>query len=594
MSRNAAPSADVRDACGFRKGWAIASSRSELALAAGILLALLICRPVPARTTDAVQPAQVTPPATAAGPAQNASDIRDEYQRAVYFGKKFFEIGDYASALEQFEKADQILPDQPALLYDSALALTRLGRIADAQVRIERYLTIFPQGAEADNVKKLQLELDWQRELQKKQQIDHDYLELFNRGRFLLAHGDVEQALEVFQRAEQQHPDDPAISYNQAIAYEREGDFLKATERYRRYLATDPSATDKSEVDQRIFALERELDDSRTKMVCPFCGYKLPIGAMWCPHCWHGPFLTASSLFNTRACGTGASATRTSFYSDGRVARNEELACQLQGGNFLDAIKYTPPRRRAIQQQRIADGWTYDGDVLASRGSGTTEVELRQGEYLESVLDHGSGEILDFVAHPGSGGTWLLDRENLVIEGQRYTNRYSYDEKGRILQLRSSYVNTAACGDAIEMTADLTWNGDSLASVALHGGYTGYPAAGSPKTEWSATVGFAYDAQGRVGSEELEVDSYTKTWMQKPSRESRGEISTMYPGVRYRRPTDILRRGDYCRVVGSQLVGNAIDLRPFFAVIPDLATVLQHGVQRVTVGFTYPEGFTFR
>jgi Flp pilus assembly protein TadD len=178
--------------------------------------------------------AQVTPPQqqqTATAPDTGT----DEAAKAIFFGKRFFDLKDYASAYEQFAKADSLQPDQPPVLYDMAVVLAKAGRWSEAQRKVDRYLQLYPAGAERPLVAKLQLELEFQRELQKKRQADQDYADLFSRGRFLYAKNDLDGALKLFQQAEQQQPNDPAAVFDEGVVYEKLGDISKATERFHRY-----------------------------------------------------------------------------------------------------------------------------------------------------------------------------------------------------------------------------------------------------------------------------------------------------------------------------------------------------------------------
>ena len=61
------------------------------------------------------------------------------------------------------------------------------------------------------------------------------------------------------------------------------------------------------------------------------------IGATWCHRCWHGPYLTSSPIWNSRPCGDGATATRATYYADGRFAKNDTLPC-LFSGPVLDTL----------------------------------------------------------------------------------------------------------------------------------------------------------------------------------------------------------------------------------------------------------------
>src|SRR5258706_1640404 len=382
-------------------------------------------------------PPAATPPA--ATPAAAEASAADEFAKAVYFGRKFFEMSDYAAAYQQFAKADALRPDQPGVLYDMAMLLARSGRYSEAQAKVDRYNQLFPTGGEKPLVAKLQLELEFQRELQKKRQADAEYGELFTRGRFLYAKNDLPAALKLFQDAEQKRPNDPAAVFNQGVIYEKLGDFAKAEDRFRHYedFVNDPDA--KAGVDQRLLILESEIDDMKTKIVCPFCGFRLGLGATWCPHCWHGTYLTSSPLSNTRPCGDGASATRATYYSDDRFAKNESLPC-LWNGTMLDALRYTPARQKAIQDARKAEGWTYNGEVIQgwSDKQGNQLRYVQGPDYLEKIAAPGSGEILQFAAHRGDAG-WRLAREDVIIDGQKYTSHYTFDAQNRITRQQVDY-----------------------------------------------------------------------------------------------------------------------------------------------------------
>ena len=463
----------------------------------------------------------------------------DEFDKAVFFGQKFFAMKDYTAAYAQFAKADQLQPDNAAVLYDMALTLAKGGRLSEAQSKVDRYNQLYPAGAEKPLIAKLQLELDFQRELQKKRDVEAQYEEIFTRGRFLYQKGDLDAALKLFHEAEQKRPGDPAAVFNQAVIYEKRGELAKAAERFHRY--GDLDVSDKADVGQRILALESEVEDMKTKIVCSFCGLRLPLGAMWCPRCWHGPY--------ARTCSDGA--TRTMFYGDGRVARNDVLSCPA-----IDSLRYTPAKQKEIQLARKQEGWTYDGEILQGPG-------LVQGpDYLER-----SG-ILVYRAHK-AGEVWLLDREDLVLDGQTYTSRYTYDAQNRIARQDVSYVNAAACGHLIDMAAEVT-----PAGIAFKGGYDGFPAEGAPHVEWQAAL----------AKDELNVTAFTKEYTQKPQGNERDEIAGLYPTMRVKRPIEnVARTGDLCAKAGNTLLGNPIDLRPFYALAPNFAIVLPFGVTKVAV-----------
>src|SRR6476659_9009316 len=211
---------------------------------------------------------------------QPAAPPPEEFTKAFFFGRKFAEMKDYPSAVDQLKKADTLQPDNPAVLYDMAVVLAKAGRYSEAQTRTDRYMQLFPAGNERPLIQKLQLELGFQAELQKKRQADENYAELFNRGKFLYGKDDLDAALKVFLDAEAQRPNDAAAVYDEALIYEQQGDLQKAAERYRRYSDIETDTDAKGTASQRLIAVDSELEDMKTKIVCTFCGLKLPIGAM--------------------------------------------------------------------------------------------------------------------------------------------------------------------------------------------------------------------------------------------------------------------------------------------------------------------------
>ena len=525
----------------------------------------------------------------ALGAFAQAPGVDEEFEKAVFFGRKFADLGEYGSAYEQYAKADALKPDQPAVLYNMAVVLARGARYAEAQVKADRYVQLFPDGAEKANVARLQLELEFQRELQKKRQADQDYADVFNRARFTYAQGELDAALRLFQDAERMRPSDPAPAYNQAVILEKQGNLEKAIERFRRYSELEGDLEARARADARVFALQRELDDTRTKIVCSFCGRKLPIPTgntpTWCERCWHGPYAVKSPVWNARSCAPGASATRATF-ADQRFHRNDVLPCLWERGSMLESLRYSAARQREIQNARKAEGWTYAGDTIQGNG----ELRFVQGpQHLEKIVSASGGEVLTYVAHAEGEGMWLLDREDLVIDAVRYTSRYAYDASGRIAQQTVDYQNTAACNHLISMTADYAYQGEALQSATIQGGYDGFAAEGAPRVDWQAKVTYAYDDRGRLTSEELAVVSHAKTYTVRPEGELRDEVNRVYPGMRVKRPIENLQRiGDVCAVQGATLLTNPIDLRPFYPLSPNLAVQLPTGVTRALVTFTYP------
>ena len=518
----------------------------------------------------------------------------DEFARAVYFGKSFFGMKDYVSAYDQFVRADAMQPDQSAILYNMALLLAKTGRFSEAQVKVDRYVQLYPEGAEKQLVSQLQLTLEFQRELQKKRQVDQEYSDLFTKGRFLYGRNDLDAALKLFQEAEQRRSSEPAAIFDQAVIHEKLGDFTKAAERYRRYLELESDAEAKGAIDQHVVALESEIEDMRTKIVCSFCGHRLASGATWCHRCWHGPYLTTSANWNSRPCVDGATATRSTFFNGDRFNRNESLPC-LFNGPMAEALRYSPARQKAIQKTRKAEGWTYVGEVIQGwRNRDGSEIRYAQGtDYLEKIDSSSGGEILNFNAHRAGDG-WLLDREDWIIDNQRYTSRFTFDADNRIAQQQVEYQNSAACNHLITTSADYLWESGKLAGATIKGGYDGFVSEGSPRTEWQVAIVNSFDESGRVAKEDLTVTSFSKTYMTKPVGPEREQVKAMYPAMRVKRPLpDLLQTGDLCGVSGGRYIANFIDLRPFYAISPNLNLVLPNGVTRATVTLAYPSTFKF-
>src|SRR5207245_5833743 len=100
---------------------------------------------------------------------------------------------------------------------------------------------------------------------------------------------------------------------------------------------------------------------------------------------------------------------------------------------------------------------------------------------------------------------------------------------------------------------------------------------------------------GRLAKEDLAVTSMAKTYTQKPIGNARDEISRIYPAMRARRPLEnVARVGDLCATNGNLILGNPIDLRPFYALSPNVAMMIPFGVAKASVTFTYPESFKVR
>jgi hypothetical protein len=265
---------------------------------------------------------------------------------------------------------------------------------------------------------------------------------------------------------------------------------------------------------------------------------------------------------------------------------------------MLEALRYTPARQRQVQEARKAEGWSYSGDIIQSwHDRQGNEIKYVQGtDYLEKIVSPSGGDVLLFAAHKApDAAIWLLDREDTVIDGQKYTSRYVFDSQNRIAQQDVVYQNAAGCNDTITMTAVASYANDLLTGLKVRGGYTGSVVQGSPRVDWETNVAYSYDPNARLTKEELAVSSMTKTYTDKPYGAVRQEVANLYPDMRVRKPIEkVLSLGDRCGMAGTTILSNPIDLRPFYAFSPNLAVALPSGVTRATVSFTYPDSYRVR
>lgn len=509
-----------------------------------------------------------------------------EFLSAATFGARFYEAGDFESAIQQLRVADKLLPGHPALLYNLVVVLARLGQLDDAEVKLDMYRALYPDGEEMPQIRKLQIDLEWLREVHSRAKLTQAYGELFDRGRASFESREYASAAESFRQARQANPGDVAAPFNQAIALEALGNYSGSMDVLGEVLALNSAGVNRTAVEARVDLLRAEITDQRSSILCSFCGRRLPVSGGWCPDCGHGPFIPDSPQWSSRSCAPGSSATLSTFYSTGAPYQSEPLPC-MYSGSYANALQYTTPKRRAIQAARKADGWSFDGNRISTFRDGDHVIELiHDGEVLERIASPSAGDLLEHSARRLSDGRWQVDWEDRVIEGQRYRKQYAYDGMGRIVRETVRYQAANSCGQVIEVSADWRYEGERLMSVSLQGGYEGYPSEGSPRMQWRGTVAFTYDTNGFVQREDLNIDSFEKTYT-KLSRNMRRDLERYYPGIRVNAPQDLLVNGDICGSAGTQRVMNLIDLRAFDAWSPNLAIALPPGVTRATVSFTH-------
>jgi len=511
----------------------------------------------------------------------------EEFSTAADFGRRFFEARNYAASLTWFEKAESIVRDQPAVLFNTALVLVKLQRYDDAQRRLDRYLLLYPQGPEIQQAKALQRELQFGIEVRRREQQDNEYKMLFSRARALSEKNLPREALEVFHQAEQLYSDDPALYYDEAVLNEEAGDLESALRLYKRYLQTNPANA--AALQARLIDLEREISYMRTKLLCPFCGAILPVGARWCHRCWHGPYDLTAAAWNTRGCDAHVSANRSVQDASGKTRASEAVGCLYAGTTLRDLLQYSPSRRMAVREARSNDGWTFDKDTLESRRSAAgVELVLHQGDYLERVDNLATGETVRYRAHASADGIWLLDAQPFLAGEQPFVINRTFDGDGRVQREDVTY-DSLGCHHAVTASAVYTYSGDVVTTAHFSGGYDGYRVEGLPQVRWEAVLNRTFDASGRLSREELTVTSFQKTWSAKPRGAVSDEVRRYYTALKVRKPTDIRALGDVCAVDAGNAVDEAIDLRPFFVIVPAVAVRLNRGDSRLVVDYAYSE-----
>jgi tetratricopeptide (TPR) repeat protein len=516
------------------------------------------------------------------------TDTREEFATAADFGHRFFEVGNYAASLTWFEKAEALIRDQPAILFNTALVLVKLQRYDDAQRRLDRYLLLYPQGQEIQSAKALQRELQFGVEVRRREQQETEYKALFSRARALSDKNMRREALDAFHQAEEIDADDPPLYYNEAVLNEEEGDVESALRLYKRYLQSNPANA--PELQARLIDLEREIGYTRTKLLCPFCGAILSAGARWCHHCWHGPYDVTSAGWNASACDAHIVATRSFQDANGKTRMTEPVACAYPGATLRDYLQYARARQTAVRDARTVEGWIFakDGFLESRRSASGVEIALQQGDYLQRVDNLSTGEVFGYHAHATGDGIWLLDAQPFSTGDQLFLINRTFDNDGRVLREDVTY-ESAGCHHAVAVSAAYTYTGEAVTGAHFTGSYDGYKVEGFPQVRWEATSTRTLDASGRITREDLSVSSFQKLWTGKPQGQVSDEVRRYYPNLKVRKPTDLRPFGDVCAFNAAGAVEEAIDLRPFYVVSPALAIRLARGDTRVVVDYAYAD-----
>jgi tetratricopeptide (TPR) repeat protein len=515
-----------------------------------------------------------------------APDPRDDFATAADFSRRFFDAGNYTAALTWLQKADSVFRDQPAVLYDTALVFVKLQRYDEAQRVLDRYIALFPQGQELQSIKTLQRDLQFGVEVRGRERHDNDYRTLFSRAKALYAKNLRGEALDAFRQAEQIHADDPPLYYDEAVLYEEDGSLEAALRAYDRYLQTAPANA--PELQARMIDLEREIGDMRTKLMCPYCGAKLPAGARWCHHCWHGPYDVTSAAWNARACEANDVVTVTIIDAAGKTRIAQPAECLFAGRSLHDLLQYRPPIQSAIRNGRVAEGWVLgpDSRLQSFHGAGGTDISLEGSDHVLRVENVASGEAFPYKAHATADGIWLLDGQYYSTGDQLFLVNRSFDVDGRLLREDVRY-DTTACRHAVTYAAAYTYEGENVVAAQITGGYAGSRVEGYPQVQWSVAMSRAFDQSARLSHEELSVTSLQKTYNGKPQGRVSDEVRRVYTTLKTRRPIDVRPTGDICGAAANGLLVEPIDLRPLFVISPALAVRFAPGDVKVNVDYAY-------
>ncbi len=171
-------------------------------------------------------------------------------------GRNYYRAGKYVEALEEFKKAYRLEP-RAALSYNVARCHERLSQWEEAINAYERYVK------EATDPRDKAEALDKIELLKKKlgpdaSSPDARYEARIQEGRKRFARGDYEAAIEEFKAAFDIKPK-PAALFNIAKSFEKMTRYEEAIDHYQQYLDLDPTATDRSDVEETIKRLKKSI-----------------------------------------------------------------------------------------------------------------------------------------------------------------------------------------------------------------------------------------------------------------------------------------------------------------------------------------------
>ncbi len=208
---------------------------------------------------------------TLAGPPTAASSDRsaprlsaEQFIESAQAGRVAFSGGDYAAAIDLYEKAVTSRPQDAESWSNLGQTLVKMNRVEASIEKFERAIELNPdRWSYHFNLARAEGLLgNWDvavREYQAAQQLfPGDYATAFNLGLALRKSGDDAGAVEAFKHAIEIDPQDPTFHFSLAGAYEKLGQVADAITEYQRTLELAGSAPEAPAIQARISRLKGE------------------------------------------------------------------------------------------------------------------------------------------------------------------------------------------------------------------------------------------------------------------------------------------------------------------------------------------------
>jgi tetratricopeptide (TPR) repeat protein len=145
--------------------------------------------------------------------AAAAPSDEDRVAALITEGNQFLTKGDFASAVQKFEQAAAISPEQEDIRYNLAIALAKLGKREEAKKQYEEALRIFPEYAEALN----------------------------NLGNLLMTENKLDEAVQHFRDAVKNAPENASFHNNLGTALGRQKKTDEAMAEFEEAVKKDPT-----------------------------------------------------------------------------------------------------------------------------------------------------------------------------------------------------------------------------------------------------------------------------------------------------------------------------------------------------------------